>query len=74
MSNVNTGSSNNNNPDRFCSICQASFNNPLMAQQHYAGKKHKKQLTKQKLMETYGPSTSPGQAGAARHVKHQCLD
>ncbi|CAL8265582.1 unnamed protein product [Merluccius merluccius] len=53
------GSSNNNNPDRFCSICQASFNNPLMAQQHYAGKKHKKQLTKQKLMETYGPSTSP---------------
>lgn len=51
--------SSNNNPDRFCSICQASFNNPLMAQQHYAGKKHKKQLTKQKLMETYGPSTSP---------------
>ncbi|XP_066501558.1 zinc finger protein 346 isoform X2 [Hoplias malabaricus] len=46
-------------PNRFCSICQASFNNPLMAQQHYAGKKHKKQLTKQKLMETYGPSTTP---------------
>ncbi|KAI2651108.1 Zinc finger protein 346 [Labeo rohita] len=22
-------------PNRFCSICQASFNNPLMAQQHY---------------------------------------
>ncbi|CAL8363463.1 unnamed protein product [Lota lota] len=53
------GAAGNNNPDRFCSICQASFNNPLMAQQHYAGKKHKKQLTKQKLMETYGPSTSP---------------
>ncbi|XP_036443694.1 zinc finger protein 346 [Colossoma macropomum] len=46
-------------PNRFCSICQASFNNPLMAQQHYVGKKHKKQLTKQKLMETYGPSTAP---------------
>ncbi|XP_070773888.1 zinc finger protein 346 [Enoplosus armatus] len=58
-----TGSSNNNNnnnnPDRFCSICQASFNNPLMAQQHYVGKKHRKQMTKQKLMETYGPSTAP---------------
>ncbi len=47
--------------DRFCSICQASFNNPLMAQQHYSGKKHKKHLTKQKLMETYGPSSAPGQ-------------
>uniref|UniRef100_A0A8C2JX73 Zinc finger protein 346 n=1 Tax=Cyprinus carpio TaxID=7962 RepID=A0A8C2JX73_CYPCA len=46
-------------PDRFCSICQASFNNPLMAQQHYSGKKHKKHLTKQKLMETYGPSSAP---------------
>ncbi|XP_076835606.1 zinc finger protein 346 [Brachyhypopomus gauderio] len=46
-------------PNRFCSICQASFNNPLMAQQHYVGKKHRKQLTKQKLMETYGPSPAP---------------
>uniref|UniRef100_A0A3Q0T5U4 Zinc finger protein 346 n=1 Tax=Amphilophus citrinellus TaxID=61819 RepID=A0A3Q0T5U4_AMPCI len=46
-------------PDRFCSICQASFNNPLMAQQHYVGKKHRKQMTKLKLMETYGPSTAP---------------
>ncbi|XP_014052706.1 zinc finger protein 346 isoform X1 [Salmo salar] len=43
----------------FCSICHASFNNPLMAKQHYEGKKHKKQLTQQKLMETYGPSTAP---------------
>ncbi|XP_068187397.1 zinc finger protein 346 isoform X2 [Antennarius striatus] len=47
------------NPDRFCPICQASFNNPLMAQQHYVGKKHRKQMTKQKLMETYGPATAP---------------
>ncbi|CAJ1063445.1 zinc finger protein 346 [Xyrichtys novacula] len=54
-----TGGNNNHNPDRFCSICQASFNNPLMAQQHYVGKKHRKQMTKLKLMETYGPSTAP---------------
>ena len=65
------GTAGTGDPDRFCSICEASFNNPLMAQQHYAGKKHKKQLTKQKLMETYGPSTSPGQAGCARHGKLQ---
>lgn len=53
------GGNDSNNPDRFCSICQASFNNPLMAQQHYVGKKHRKQMTKRKLMETYGPSTAP---------------
>ncbi|TRY57869.1 hypothetical protein DNTS_017663 [Danionella cerebrum] len=46
-------------PNRFCTICQASFNNPLMAQQHYSGKKHKKHINKQKLMETYGTSTTP---------------
>ncbi|KAK1882459.1 Zinc finger protein 346 [Dissostichus eleginoides] len=45
--------------NRFCSICHACFNNPLMAQQHYVGKKHRKQMTKLKLMETYGPSTAP---------------
>nr|XP_015816733.2 zinc finger protein 346 isoform X1 [Nothobranchius furzeri] len=54
-----TNTDNNNNPDRFCSICKASFNNPLMAQQHYVGKKHKKQMTRLKLIETYGPSTAP---------------
>ncbi|KAG7217191.1 hypothetical protein INR49_027734 [Caranx melampygus] len=59
VGNNNNNSNNNNNPDRFCSICQASFNNPLMAQQHYVGKKHRKQMTKLKLMETYGPSTAP---------------
>ncbi|KAM4546692.1 zinc finger protein 346 [Fundulus diaphanus] len=54
-----TEADNNNNPDRFCSTCKAIFNNPLMAQQHYAGKKHKKHMTRLKLMETYGPSTAP---------------
>uniref|UniRef100_A0A3B1JDG4 Zinc finger protein 346 n=1 Tax=Astyanax mexicanus TaxID=7994 RepID=A0A3B1JDG4_ASTMX len=56
---VQTAGGPGQDPNRFCSICQASFNNPLMAQQHYEGKKHKKHLTKQKLMETYGPSTAP---------------
>ncbi|KAG2455665.1 zinc finger protein 346 isoform X1 [Polypterus senegalus] len=47
-----------NDPDKFCSICHTRFNNPLMAKQHYVGKKHKKQITKVKLMEHYGPSTT----------------
>ncbi|XP_016130466.1 zinc finger protein 346-like [Sinocyclocheilus grahami] len=53
----------------FCSICQSSFNNPLMAQQHYSGKKHKKHLTKQKLMETYGPSSAPDVQQTPQHRK-----
>uniref|UniRef100_A0A3P9M5E0 Zinc finger protein 346 n=1 Tax=Oryzias latipes TaxID=8090 RepID=A0A3P9M5E0_ORYLA len=46
------------NPERFCSICDASFNNPLMAEQHYVGRKHKKRMTRVKLMETYGFSSA----------------
>ncbi|TNM84429.1 hypothetical protein fugu_008607 [Takifugu bimaculatus] len=53
------GDDDDNDSNRFCSMCQASFNNPLMAQQHYVGKKHRKQMTKMKLMETYGPATAP---------------
>lgn len=41
-------------PDKFCSLCHATFNNPLMAKQHYTGKKHRKQETKLKLMAHYG--------------------
>ncbi|XP_070595027.1 zinc finger protein 346 isoform X1 [Erythrolamprus reginae] len=41
-------------PDKFCNLCHATFNNPLMAKQHYVGKKHKKQETKLKLMAHYG--------------------
>lgn len=55
------GGGDNDDSNRFCAMCQASFNNPLMAQQHYVGKKHRKQMTKMKLMETYGPATAPGQ-------------
>ena len=41
-------------PDKFCSLCHATFNDPVMAQQHYVGKKHRKQETKLKLMAHYG--------------------
>ncbi|XP_074865498.1 zinc finger protein 346 isoform X3 [Carettochelys insculpta] len=45
---------NASDPDKFCSLCHATFNNPLMAKQHYVGKKHRKQETKLKLMAHYG--------------------
>ncbi|XP_078220799.1 zinc finger protein 346 isoform X8 [Callithrix jacchus] len=46
-------------PDKFCSLCHATFNNPVMAQQHYVGKKHRKQETKLKLMARYGRMADP---------------
>nr|XP_033783437.1 zinc finger protein 346 [Geotrypetes seraphini] len=45
-------------PDKFCRLCHATFNNPLMARQHYVGKKHKKQETKLKLLTQYSSSSS----------------
>ncbi|XP_013365155.1 PREDICTED: zinc finger protein 346 isoform X4 [Chinchilla lanigera] len=46
-------------PDKFCSLCHATFNDPVMAQQHYVGKKHRKQETKLKLMAHYGRLADP---------------
>lgn len=46
-------------PDKFCSLCHATFNDPTMAQQHYVGKKHRKQETKLKLMAHYGRLADP---------------
>lgn len=46
-------------PDKFCSLCHATFNDPAMAQQHYEGKKHRKQETKLKLMAHYGRLADP---------------
>ncbi|XP_069779721.1 zinc finger matrin-type protein 1-like isoform X2 [Narcine bancroftii] len=41
-------------PNKFCKLCNASFKNTLMAQQHYIGKKHKKNDTRRQLMEELG--------------------
>lgn len=46
-------------PDKFCSLCHSTFNDPAMAQQHYMGKKHRKQETKLKLMAHYGRLADP---------------
>lgn len=62
---------NNTSTNLFCSVCQASFYNQLMAQQHYEGKKHKKHLKKLKLMETYGLPSAPGQC-SGRNTRHKC--
>ncbi|XP_054876951.1 zinc finger matrin-type protein 1 isoform X2 [Poeciliopsis prolifica] len=37
-------------PNKYCALCVASFNNPLMASQHYNGRKHQKKMARQKLL------------------------
>ncbi|XP_041065255.1 zinc finger protein [Carcharodon carcharias] len=44
----------NGDSGKFCQLCSAWFNNPMMAQQHYEGKKHKKNAARAKLLEQLG--------------------
>ncbi|KAK2827646.1 hypothetical protein Q7C36_018572 [Tachysurus vachellii] len=34
-------------PDKYCKLCTASFNNPVMASEHYSGRKHQRNLARQ---------------------------
>lgn len=36
---------------KYCCLCGAWFNNPLMAQQHYEGKKHRRNAARVGLLE-----------------------
>ncbi|XP_058533591.1 zinc finger protein 346 isoform X1 [Ochotona princeps] len=59
-------------PDKFCSLCHATFNDPAMAQQHYMGKKHRKQETKLKLVAHYGRLADPAVADLAAGKGYPC--
>ncbi|XP_036920338.1 zinc finger protein 346 [Sturnira hondurensis] len=59
-------------PDKFCSLCHATFNDPVMAQQHYMGKKHRKQETKLKLMAHYGRLADPAVTDSAAGKGYPC--
>ncbi|XP_075428008.1 lysine-rich coiled-coil protein 1 [Ascaphus truei] len=51
-----------NDPDKHCRLCSAFFNKPLMAQQHYNGKKHARNEARKKMMEGMEePSAGYGQ-------------
>ncbi|KAM6980666.1 zinc finger matrin-type protein 1 [Aplochiton taeniatus] len=41
-------------PNKCCSICAASFNNPQMALQHYNGRKHQRNQSRQQLLKELG--------------------
>nr|XP_040060542.1 zinc finger matrin-type protein 1 isoform X2 [Gasterosteus aculeatus aculeatus] len=41
-------------PNKFCAMCAASFNNPQMALQHYNGRKHQRNQARQDLLRELG--------------------
>ncbi|XP_038552333.1 zinc finger matrin-type protein 1 [Micropterus salmoides] len=41
-------------PDKYCALCAASFNNPQMAVQHYNGRKHQRNQARQDLLKELG--------------------
>ncbi|XP_068957147.1 lysine-rich coiled-coil protein 1 isoform X2 [Petaurus breviceps papuanus] len=51
-----------NDRDRYCELCCASFNSPLMAQQHYLGKKHKRSEARKKILAEIGQKTLPAES------------
>ncbi|KFW72641.1 Zinc finger matrin-type protein 1, partial [Pygoscelis adeliae] len=48
-----------NDPDKYCKLCCAPFNNPLVAQQHYVGKKHRRNEARRKILEELGDKAVP---------------
>lgn len=47
------------NPDKYCALCAALFNNPQMALQHYNGRKHQRNQAKQELLRELGDEIQP---------------
>ncbi|XP_067376232.1 zinc finger protein isoform X3 [Channa argus] len=45
------GSNGGREAGKYCCLCGAWFNNPLMAQQHYEGKKHRRNAARTRLLE-----------------------
>ncbi|XP_058038315.1 lysine-rich coiled-coil protein 1 isoform X3 [Ahaetulla prasina] len=46
-------------PDKYCKLCSAPFNNSFMAHQHYVGKKHKRNVLRKKLVAEIGTQAIP---------------
>ncbi|NWI20484.1 ZMAT1 protein, partial [Crypturellus soui] len=51
-----------NDPERYCKLCCAPFNNPLVAHQHYVGKKHRRNEARKKVMEEMGDKAAPAES------------
>ncbi|NWH52225.1 ZMAT1 protein, partial [Fregata magnificens] len=51
-----------NDPDKYCKLCCAPFNNPLVAQEHYVGKKHRRNEARKKILEELGGKAIPAES------------
>ncbi|NXW44125.1 ZMAT1 protein, partial [Nyctiprogne leucopyga] len=60
LSSSNTGSM-LNDADKYCKLCCAPFDNPLTAQQHYVGKKHRRNEVRKKILEELGDIAMPAE-------------
>ncbi|XP_034023021.1 zinc finger matrin-type protein 1 isoform X2 [Thalassophryne amazonica] len=47
-------------PNKWCPLCAAPFFNPQMALQHYSGRKHQRNQSKQELLKELGESVQQG--------------
>lgn len=47
-------------PNRYCTLCAATFNNPQMALQHYNGRKHQRNQSRNKLLKELGNKVQQG--------------
>ncbi|KAM9378020.1 lysine-rich coiled-coil protein 1 [Phaethornis superciliosus] len=76
LSSSNTGL-NFNDPGKFCGLCCAPFSNPFVAQEHYTGKKHRRNEARKKLLEELGDKAIPVESGtnavgAGYYLCHVC--
>ncbi|XP_008586686.1 PREDICTED: zinc finger matrin-type protein 1 [Galeopterus variegatus] len=53
-----------NNPNKYCKLCAASFNSPIMAQQHYVGKKHKRNEARKTFVDKKREKPLPAKSNA----------
>ncbi|KAA0719845.1 Zinc finger matrin-type protein 1 [Triplophysa tibetana] len=49
-------------PNKYCALCKAIFNNPVVAQQHYGGRKHQRNQTRQQMMDELGDQSEHASA------------
>lgn len=52
---------------KYCCLCGAWFNNPLMAQQHYEGKKHRRNAARARLLEQLAGSLDATESTGQEH-------
>ncbi|KFV18345.1 Zinc finger matrin-type protein 1, partial [Tauraco erythrolophus] len=50
------------NDPKYCKLCCVPFNKPLVAQQHYVGKKHRRSEARKKILEELGDKAVPVEA------------